>query len=217
MPDPELRARLDAGAAQLGVALPEEAQEKLIAYLHLLQRWNRVYNLTAVRDPEQMVGRHLLDSLAAAPLLQGSRFIDVGSGAGLPGIPLALARPESSWVLLDSSAKRCRFLIQAVAELGLTGVEVVHGRVERYRPATPFDCVVTRAFAALGETVGRIRHLLAEQGCLVALKGRGVERELESLPPGFALRELRRLEVPATKGARYAAVLAPCPDQARRS
>ena len=217
MPDPELRARLGAGAAQLGVALPDEAQEKLIAYLHLLQRWNRVYNLTAVRDPERMVGRHLLDSLAAAPLLQGSRFIDVGSGAGLPGIPLALARPESSWVLLDSSAKRCRFLIQAVAELGLSGVEVVHGRVERYRPATPFDCVVTRAFAALGETVERIRHLLAEQGCLVALKGRSVERELESLPPGFTLRELRRLEVPATKGARYAAVLAPCPDQRRRS
>ncbi len=217
MPDAALRERLAQGAEQIGVVLPGPAQDKLITYLHLLEKWNRVYNLTAVRDLQQMVGRHLLDSLSAAPLVQGSRLIDVGSGAGLPGIPLALARPETRWVLLDSSAKRARFLVQAVAELELPNVQVVHSRVENYHPARRVDCVVTRGCAGLAQTLERARHLLAEQGRLVALKGKNVRQEAETLPAGFVLRELRRLEIPATEGVRYAAVVSLCPDQARCS
>ncbi len=207
MPDSELLDRLGGGLQQLGITLPATAQERLITYLRLLERWNRAYNLTAVRDIRQMVSRHLLDSLAVLPLLRSGRLIDVGSGAGLPGIPLAMARPEMRCVLLDSNAKKTRFLIQAAAELELSNVEVVHSRVEEYRPAELFDTVTTRAFAGLGEMIRHTRHLLAERGRFVALKGANVEGEIENLPDGFVIGELTVLQIPGSNSLRYAAVI----------
>jgi len=140
-PATTLLSSLQDGVHALGLALAPAAQEKLIAYIELLAKWNQAYNLTAVRDPEQMIARHLLDSLAILPWVRGPRVLDIGSGAGLPGIPLALARPELQFVLLDSNAKKTRFITQALAELGLENVEVVHSRVEKYQPAVPFDPV----------------------------------------------------------------------------
>jgi len=207
VPDSELLDRLGGGLQQLGITLPATAQERLITYLRLLERWNRAYNLTAVRDIRQMVSRHLLDSLAVLPLLRNGRLIDVGSGAGLPGIPLAMARPEMRCVLLDSNAKKTRFLIQAAAELELSNVEVVHSRVEEYRPAELFDMVTTRAFASLAETIRCTRPLLADRGRLVALKGVNVQRESEDLPDGFIISELRPLQIPDAGSLRYAAVI----------
>ena len=133
------------GSERLGIPLPAEAVARLGAYLTLLERWNRAYNLTAVRDPEAMVVRHVLDSLSILPWLEGPRVLDVGSGAGLPGIPLAIARPEQGFCLLDSNGKRTRFLTQVAAELRLGNVAVVRGRVEDYRPEILFDSVVSRA------------------------------------------------------------------------
>ncbi len=207
MPDSKLLDELGSGLQQLGITLSDSTRNKLIAYLRLLEKWNRAYNLTAVRDIQQMVSRHLLDSLSVLPLLQGSRLIDVGSGAGLPGIPLALARPEMRCILLDSNAKKTRFLIQAVAELELHNVEVVHSRVENYHPADLFDTVTTRAFASLAEMLQSTRHLLAEQGRFVALKGVNVQQETESLPAGFTIGELRQLEIPGSDSLRYAAII----------
>ncbi len=205
--DSKLRQELRGGLQQLGIALPETAQKKLIAYLRLLEKWNRTYNLTAVRNIQQMVSRHLLDSLSVLPLLRGSHLIDVGSGAGLPGIPLALARPETAFVLLDSNAKKTRFLIQAVAELQISNAEIVHCRVEHYQPVHLFDMVVTRAFASLAEMLSTTQHLLAEQGCFIALKGANVQQETKHLPAGFTVNALHRLQIPGSGRQRYAAII----------
>ena len=135
----------------MGSALPADAQARLLAYVHLLEKWNRTYNLTAVRAPEQMIPRHLLDSLAILPYLQGQRVLDMGTGAGLPGIPLAMARPDLDFVLLDSNAKKTRFVTQACAELGLKNIEITQERVEKYQPARPFDTLVSRAFSTIAD------------------------------------------------------------------
>lgn len=190
------RIVLDRGLKQLGLSLDDAVQDKLIAYVRLLNKWNRIYNLTAVRDPLQMVIRHLLDSLAVVPYLTGQRIIDVGSGAGLPGIPLALAMPEREFVLLDSNSKKTRFLIQAKAELELQNVAVVHSRVEDYRPDHPFDTVITRAFASVADILTGSRHLMAPAGEVLAMKGAVPEGELEALPAGFRLLDTIVLEVP---------------------
>lgn len=167
-----------------------------MGYLQLLVKWNRAYNLTAVRDPQQMVTRHLLDSLAVVPHLSGERIIDVGSGAGLPGIPLALALPEREFVLLDSNGKKSRFQIQARGELGLHNVAVVNSRVEEYRPDRLFDTVITRAFASVTDILSSSRHLLAPNGEVLAMKGTLPESELETLPHGFQLIETINIKVP---------------------
>ena len=159
------------GSEQLGIPLPVEAITRLVAYLTLLERWNRAYNLTAVRDPDAMVVRHLLDSLSILPWLEGPRVLDVGSGAGLPGIPLAIARPDCEFCLLDSNGKRTRFLTQVAAELRLPQENEVRARVEDYRPGTPFNSVVSRAFATLAELVADAGRLCAPTGRLLAMKG----------------------------------------------
>lgn len=190
------RIVLDRGLKQLGLSLDDAVQDKLIAYVRLLNKWNRAYNLTAVRDPLQMVTRHLLDSLVVVPHLTGQRIIDVGSGAGLPGIPLALAMPEREFVLLDSNSKKTRFLVQAKAELGLQNVAVVHSRVEDYHPDHPFDTVITRAFASVADILTGSRHLMAPAGEVLAMKGAIPEGELEALPAGFQLLDTITLKVP---------------------
>ena len=206
-----LEHTLARGAAALGLALPEEAPARLLRYLDLLARWNRVYNLTAVRDPQQVVTRHLLDSLAVAPYVRGPRVLDVGSGAGLPGIPLALALPDVEFVLLDSSAKKTRFLIQAMSELRLERVSIEHARVEDYRAPRGFNTVVARAFASLAELVARAGPLCAHDGRLLALKGAYPEEELAALPVGYRLAGVYPLHVPGLARERHLIWVVPDP------
>lgn len=156
----------------------QDLAEKLEVYLILLHKWNQAYNLTAVRDIQAMVGRHVLDSLAVLPWLQGPRLIDVGSGAGLPGIPLALARPDLQVVLLDSNGKKTRFLLEAKRVLNLKHVEVIQSRVEDYNPTQGFDTVVSRAFSNLQDMLDWTSHLVVENGIWLAMKGLSPNNEL---------------------------------------
>lgn len=179
-------------------------------YLRLLAKWNAAYNLTAVRDPEDMIARHLLDSLVVLPYLAGARVLDIGSGAGLPGIPLAVARPELGFTLLDTNSKKTRFLTQAVGELALNNVEVVHSRVENYRPERKFDTLVSRAFAGIADMLALARHLCAPGGRFLAMKGAYPEEELAAVPAEYAT-EVVALEVPGLKAQRHLVILAPRP------
>ncbi len=199
---------LQAGLRELELELPPAAQEKLIAYIELLAKWNQAYNLTAVRDPGQMITRHLLDSLAILPLVRGPRVLDIGSGAGLPGIPLALARPDLQFVLLDSNAKKTRFLVQAVAELDLKNVEVAHSRVETYRPVAPFDTLIARAFAGIADMLSASAPLCAPGGRWLAMKGVYPQQELAAIPPGYQT-ETRRLQVPGLDAERHVVIITP--------
>jgi len=168
------QAALDRGLGELALELPGGARERLLDYMALLVKWNRTYNLTAIRDPLAMVGHHLLDSLAVLPHLSpaaAGRVADVGSGAGLPGIPLAIARPDWHVALAEASQKKAAFLRQAVIELRLRNVEVHEGRVEAWRPQPLFDLVISRAFAALADFIAACRHLLAPAGALAAMTG----------------------------------------------
>ena len=206
--------QLTAGVAALGLALPEGAEGQLLAYLALLDKWNRVYNLTAVRDAERMVSHHLLDSLAAVPFFPGGdsaliRVLDVGSGGGLPGIPLAIARPELQVTLIDSIAKKTAFLLQAKAELGLANLNVVTGRVEAFRPETGFDVVTSRAFSDLREFVTLTRHVLAPGGRWLAMKGLYPNEEIAFLPPGVKVSADHALVVPGLEASRHLIVLEP--------
>ena len=172
---------LEAGCAQLGVSLPAGAVQRMSAYLDLLEKWNRAYNLTAVRRREDMVVRHLLDSLAVLPLLEGRRFLDVGSGAGLPGIPLAICLPEREFVLLDSNGKKTRFLFQASLALALDNILIADSRVENYRPEQCFDGVLSRAFASLPQMVTLCGRLVGSGHALYAMKGPVPQDEAEAL------------------------------------
>lgn len=194
--------RLQAGAAALGVALDAAQCDRLLAYLELLDKWNRAYNLTAVRDRGAMLGYHLLDSLSALQSLHGSRVLDIGSGAGLPGIPLAIVCPGRRFVLLDSNGKKTRFCVQAVGELGLGNVAVERSRIEDYRPAQPFDTVISRAFAELNAFVVATGRLVAPGGRLLAMKGRLPDREIAALPDGFRVAHVERLAVPEVSAER---------------
>jgi 16S rRNA (guanine527-N7)-methyltransferase len=197
----EARATLTRGLEALN--LSPALAEPLGAYLVLLLRWNRAYNLTALTDPRQVVTRHLLDSLAVLPWIHGSRIADIGSGAGLPGIPLAIARPDWQIVLVDAVGKKTRFQRQAVLELGLAGVEAVHARVENYRPAEPFDTVISRAFAATREFVALAGHLVGPGGRLLAMKGRDPADELGDLPAPWRVEAVHALTVPGLSAARH--------------
>jgi 16S rRNA (guanine527-N7)-methyltransferase len=203
----DLGAELARGAAALGLALAPTAQAKLLDYLALLQKWNRVYNLTAVRKPADMVTRHLLDSLAVAPHVSAARLLDVGSGAGLPGVPLALAHPGMRVTLLDSSQKKAAFLRQAVIELGLANVEVVCERVEAWRPGRVFETVITRAFASLAEFAAAAGHLVAPGGRLAAMKGALLRAEIVRLPQGWRVARTLALRVPGLGARRHLVLL----------
>jgi 16S rRNA (guanine527-N7)-methyltransferase len=189
--------------AALGIRVSPEDQARLVAYLALLDKWNNVYNLTAIREVDRMVSHHLLDSLGVVPYLEGKRLLDVGSGAGLPGIPMAVARPDLEVTLLDSNHKKVAFLQQAIAELELKNASVCAERVEAWRPATTFDVVISRAFADLAEFVALAKHLLAADGVLLAMKGVYPFEEIERLPAGFRLRDVIRLEIPGLDAERH--------------
>ena len=160
-----------AGLSELQLKLADHQIEQLLAFIALIEKWNKAYNLTAIRDKHAMVSLHLLDSLAIVPHLTGKRHIDIGTGAGLPGIPLAICYPDYEFTLLDSNAKKTRFVQQAVLELKLRNVEVCHYRVENYRADPGFDTVITRAFAELSAIVEMTAHLLNSNGVLLAMKG----------------------------------------------
>ncbi len=218
----DLAQDLARGQAALGLSLPPEVQKALLDYLALLQRWNRAYNLTAVKDPRAMVHRHLLDSLSVLPYLDEAPpgpLADVGSGAGLPGLPLALARPNRDVLLVDSVGKKVRFLRQAVRELGLgERVRVVQGRVEALTDESGRYAVVTaRAFAPLGRIVRLAGHLLRADGRILAMKGRVEEAELAEVPTGWRVRQVAPLRVPGTEGARHLVVLQPPPPHPERN
>lgn len=199
------------GSERLGIQLVPEAATRLGGYLALLERWNHAYNLTAVRDPEAMVVRHVLDSLSILPWLAGPQVLDVGSGAGLPGIPLAIARPDHRFCLVDSNGKRTRFLNQVVAELRLKNVGVARSRIEDYQPDTLFDSVVSRAFSTLADLVVDAGRLCAPAGRLLAMKGVFPDDELVRLPPGYAVIGVYPLRVPRLDAERHLVHLAPAP------
>jgi 16S rRNA (guanine527-N7)-methyltransferase len=201
-----LSERLARGIVALDLSVPAPAQARLLDYLALLHHWNRAYNLTAVRDPAEMVVRHLLDSLAVLPWVEGPRVIDVGSGAGLPGMVLALADPTLDVTLLDAAAKRVRFLQEVLIRLAPANVAVVRARAEEYRPDRPFATVTCRAFAALPRFVESSAHLAAPGGLLLAMKGERADEEVASLAPAWRARApaVTALEVPGLAAARYA-------------
>ncbi len=189
---------LDRGLAELALELPGGGRDKLLQYVALLEKWNRTFNLTAIREPREMVSHHLLDSLAVAPHLRlpaGAKLADVGSGAGLPGIPLAIANPDWAVTLNDSNTKKTAFLRQAAIELRLGNVSVHEGRVQDWRPAERFAAVISRAFAELSEFIAACRHLIAPDGVLAAMKG--------SAPTAPANAQIIRLRVPLLEAERH--------------
>lgn len=192
---PACERRLDEGLAQLGIEADERARERLLALLALLHKWNRAYNLTAVRSPEEMVTRHLLDSASVLSVVHGPRLLDVGSGPGLPGLVLAILKPELAVTLLDSNGKKVRFQRQAVLELKLDNVEPVQARVEQFA-APPFAQVISRAFASLVDFVTLTEPLLADDGEWLAMKGPAGEEEQAALPSTVSVVERHSLTVP---------------------
>jgi 16S rRNA (guanine527-N7)-methyltransferase len=204
--EPDLRRLLSNGIATLGLHLDDSAIERLLAYRALLERWNGAYNLTAVRDPTQMVVRHLLDSLAVLPYVRGTSLADLGTGAGLPGIPLAIAAPQRQVLLVDSNGKKVRFLREAIRTLQLANVSAVQSRVEAVRGT--FDCITARAFASLGDMLGLGGHLLAADGIWLAMKGRATDEELTGVPPAFRVVATHALAVPGLDAERHLLVLA---------
>lgn len=199
-------ARLLAAA---GISLSGEQQQQLVAYVELLHKWNKAYNLTSVRDPNEMLVRHILDSIVVAPYLAGSRFIDVGTGPGLPGIPLAIVLPQAQFTLLDSLGKRVRFLRQVQHELKLENVTPVQSRVEAFPAEPPFDGVISRAFASLTDMVSWCRHLPGEEGRFYALKGVLPEDEIAQLPANFSVENITKLQVPQLEGERHLVTIKP--------
>ena len=172
-------------AGEIGISLSRQQIDQFISYVDLIEKWNRTYNLTAVRGRQELFTRHILESLAIAPFIVGERRVDVGTGAGLPGVPLAIADPQTQYVLLDSNGKKTRFLLEVKRQLGLSNIEVETTRVENWQPLQAVDAVITRAFADLATTVERIDHVLSDQGVLFAMKTENASHELQALPRGM--------------------------------
>lgn len=197
------QAKLTAGCAALGLTLSAMQEQQLLDYVALLEKWNKAYNLTAVRDPLEMISRHLLDSLAILPHIQGSSLLDVGTGAGLPGIPLAIIKPALQVALLDSNSKKTRFLQQAKAELGLESVTVVHGRVEQVDVEQQFDIVTARAFASMEDAVLLAGSHCKQDGYLLLMVGQAPDVSLQQKIGEFEVSDIQMLEVPDTEGERH--------------
>ena len=200
---------LSQGALELGVELSAQQHEQLLAYLALLIKWNKAYNLTAVRDPNEMVSRHLLDSLSVVPFVSeaGDNWLDVGSGGGMPGIPLAILFPERQFTLLDSNGKKTRFLTQVKLELKLGNLQVIHSRVEAFTPAVPFNGICSRAFSSLEDFSNWTRHLGDGNTQWLAMKGVHPDDELQALPADFRLTATHVLKVPGCQGQRHLLIL----------
>jgi 16S rRNA (guanine527-N7)-methyltransferase len=199
-----IERQIAEGLAAMGIAIPQPAHARLASYLELLAKWNRVHNLTAVREAEQMVVLHVLDSLSLLPHIVGARrLLDVGSGPGLPGIPIAIARPDAHVTLLDSSHKKAAFLQQAKAELALGNADVVCERVEQWHPQQRFDAVVSRAFSDLADFVAQAQHLVAPGGQLIAMKGVYPFDEIARVPETHRVAQVIELQVPRLEAKRH--------------
>jgi 16S rRNA (guanine527-N7)-methyltransferase len=202
-----LLEQLNKLLAQTSIELTDEQKLKLVKYVELLDKWNKAYNLTSVREPSQMMVKHILDALVVAPHINGKNYIDVGTGPGLPGIVLAIALPDTQFILLDSLGKRVRFLTQVKHELGLSNVTPVQSRVEEYQAPVKLDGVLSRAFASIQDMVQWCEHLIDDSGKFIALKGQYPDEELASLPEHIKFEENIILEVPGLDAQRHLIIL----------
>ena len=195
---------LELGIKTLGLSCSSQQIEQLLAYLEMLQRWNKAYNLTAIREPIQMVRLHLLDSLAIHPYVQGVKhIIDVGTGPGLPGIPLAILNPDINFTLLDSNGKKTRFLFQAINDLSLANTKEINHRVEKYQPEQSFDIVLSRAFSSISDMLTQCDHLVSDSGCFLAMKGKKPDSELSQITKDYKVVDLSHINVPQVDSERH--------------
>jgi 16S rRNA (guanine527-N7)-methyltransferase len=205
------RSLLEKGIAKLGLEVSSHQLKSLVAYVDLLEHWNKTYNLTAIRDRSDIAVRHILDSLSVVPSVMGSSVIHVGTGAGLPGIPIAVIQPEKTVALLDSNGKKTRFLHQVVTSLGLSNVRIFHARAKDHKGTAGYDHVVTRAFATSAKIVDECAHLLTASGTILAMKSMSADQELESLDPRVSVLEKSVLRVPYLDESRVLVILKPTP------
>jgi 16S rRNA (guanine527-N7)-methyltransferase len=195
---------LELGVKSLGLNCSSQQIEQLLAYLEMLQRWNKAYNLTAIREPIQMVRLHLLDSLAIHPYIQGVKnIIDVGTGPGLPGIPLAILNPDINFTLLDSNGKKTRFLFQAINDLSLANAKEINHRVEKYQSEQSFDIVISRAFSSISDMLAQCDHLVSDSGCFLAMKGKKPDSELSQITKDYKVVDLSQINVPQVDSERH--------------
>ncbi|KJY82525.1 16S rRNA methyltransferase [Vibrio galatheae] len=203
-----LRTQLDALIAQTDLEVSSHQREQLVGYVEMLNKWNKAYNLTSVRDPQEMLVKHIMDSIIVSTHLQGGRFIDVGTGPGLPGIPLSIMNPDKTFVLLDSLGKRIRFIKQVLHELKIANVTPIQSRVEEYQPEDKFDAVLSRAFASMTDMVEWCHHLpKSGSGRFFALKGQLPQDEIEQLPEWCSVTDIKALNVPQLEGERHLVIL----------
>ncbi len=198
-----LSQHLADGIKQLNLDIDKNKQELLLRYLEQLAKWNKTYNLSGIKEPERMLSLHLLDSLSILPFINEKSVLDVGTGAGLPGIPIAICKPNKEISLLDSNGKKTRFLFQASTQLNLKNIVVINDRVENYQSPKSFDIVVSRAYSSLAQFINQARHLLGEKSKLLAMKGHYPQAELDELPEDFKLLETHELQIPGEAGARH--------------
>jgi 16S rRNA (guanine527-N7)-methyltransferase len=204
----QLRTQLDALIAQTDLDVSSHQREQLVGYVEMLNKWNKAYNLTSVRDPQEMLVKHIMDSIIVSTHLQGERFIDVGTGPGLPGIPLAIMNPTKQFCLLDSLGKRIRFIKQVLHELKIDNVNPIQSRVEEYQPEDKFDGVLSRAFASITDMVEWCHHLpKADTGNFLALKGQLPQDEIDQLPEWCSVTDIKALNVPQLEGERHLVIL----------
>lgn len=199
--------QLARGAKQMGIDLEDNQAEQLLDYMALLNKWNKAYNLTAVRNPDEMVSRHLLDSLSVLPFVSQGHWLDVGSGGGMPGVILAIMLPDSRFTLLDSNGKKTRFLTQVKLELGLDNMQVANSRVEAFSPDHAFDGIVSRAFSSLADFTGLTRHLSTPDTQWLAMKGLYPDAELQALDDDFSVQRSMELAVPGCVASRHLLIL----------
>jgi 16S rRNA (guanine527-N7)-methyltransferase len=203
-----LRTELDALIAQTTLEVSDNQRDQLVGYVEMLNKWNKAYTLTSVRDPSDMLVKHILDSIVVSSHLQGQRFIDVGTGPGLPGIPLSIMNPDKEFYLLDSLGKRIRFIKQVLHELKIDNVTLIQSRVEEFQPQDKFDGVLSRAFASMVDMVEWCHHLpKAQTGCFMALKGQLPQDEIDQLPDWCSVTDIKALQVPELEGERHLVIL----------
>ncbi|MFZ7235713.1 16S rRNA (guanine(527)-N(7))-methyltransferase RsmG [Avibacterium gallinarum] len=203
----QLKEKLNFLLKSTALSVSNQQKDQLVKLVALLDKWNKAYNLTSVRDPQEMLVKHIMDSLVVSPYLQGDRFIDVGTGPGLPGLPLAIINPDKTFVLLDSLGKRISFIRNALRELGITNVIPVLSRVEDYQPEKLFDGVLSRAFASLKDMTDWCQHLVDENGIFYALKGQYHQEEVEQLSADLVIKNVINLTVPELIGERNLVLL----------
>ena len=204
-----LLARLQQGVEAMGLTASDLPLQDYLSYVELLVQWNSAYNLTAIRDPEKMLAYHILDSLSILPFIHGDECLDIGTGAGLPGMILALAKPDTRWTLLDGNNKKIRFVQQAVITLNLKNVEVICSRIEKYKPEHCFSTIVSRAFTSLNDFYTCSRHLLVPGGSLLAMKGPDPENEISDLSAEVFSAKITLLSVPGVKAGRTLVQIVP--------